>query len=175
MTPDDLRERYAAFNAAWFDRRLVRVRFRVSGRMTSTAGQYDLGKREITIARRFLETFPEKIDGLLLHEMVHVATRDGHGAKFRREWERLRAIGAPVPDVYEEFRHCPQFAEARPRPYVYVCPACGEEFPRVRPFAESRWCAGCVRQARRRGENPFAPGHRLQRVPAQQRLFAEAT
>jgi len=157
----DLAERFAALNVAWFEAALPPVRFRLSTRMTSTAGMFDPRKNEIAVASRFLDMHPEGVDELLLHEMVHVKTRDGHGPTFRREWERLRVAGAPVPAVYRQFRHCPDFAPLRPRPYRYLCLECGQEFPRAPPFPEARWCARCVSAARRRGDNPFAPHRRL--------------
>jgi hypothetical protein len=164
ITEVELAERYRAFNRQWFGGKLVRVRFRISTRMTSTAGLYDIGRREIAVARRFLDMFPEQTDSLLLHEMVHVATRDGHGPKFRREWERLRGAGAPVPEVYRDFRHCLAFAPLRERPYRYHCPVCGEHFARTRPFRGARWCGACVRHAQRGGTDPYAIDRRLVRL-----------
>ena len=99
----------------------------------------------LAVATAFVEAHPDRVDELLLHEMVHVATRSGHGPPFRREWQRLKVAGAPVSHVYREFRHCPQFAPGRPRPYLYRCPQCDAEFPRTRPFREPRWCASCER------------------------------
>jgi predicted SprT family Zn-dependent metalloprotease len=156
-----LKERYAELNETCFHGRLPQVAVRVSRRMTSTAGQYDPNKREIAIASRFVESYPDELDSLLLHEMVHISTGGGHGSRFREEWERLRASGAPVSATYQDFRHCVQFAPSRPRPFRYLCPECGDEFPRTRPFGEARWCGKCVNRARRRGEEPFAPHRRL--------------
>ncbi len=174
MSTEVLAARYAALNETWFDGRLPPVGFRVSRRMTSTAGQYVDPPGEITVAQRYLDAFPEKVDELLLHEMVHVATRSGHGRAFRREWHRLLDLGAPVPPDYGEFRHCPAFAAPRARPYRYRCPACGHEFSRTRPFREARWCLACATRARRRGLDPFADDRRLAEVlpaPVQERLF----
>ena len=158
---DDLRARYLRLNTAWFGGRLPLVRLRVSRRMTATAGQFDPGRGEIALAHAFLEGHPHRVDELLLHEMVHVGVPGGHGAPFRREWQRLRDAGAPVPPLYQDFRHCPQFAPLPPRPFVYLCPRCGGEFPRTRALLEPRWCARCVRWARRRGEDPFQWSRRL--------------
>ena len=158
---DDLLARYLHLNTAWFGGRLPLVRLRVSRRMTSTAGQFDPTKGEIALAHAYLETHPDRVDDLLLHEMVHVGVAGGHGEPFRREWLRLREAGAPVPTTYRDFRHCPQFAPLRPRPFVYRCPGCGGEFPRTRAFRDARWCARCAHRARRCGEDPFPWNRRL--------------
>lgn len=158
---DCLRARYAALNQEWFDGALPEVSFRVSSRMTTTAGQYDLSKGEIAVAARFVDAFPDRVDALLLHEMVHVATRAGHGPRFRAEWQRLRDASAPVSISYAEFRHCPEFASPQPRPYEYLCPVCGGSFARTRPFRGARWCGSCVNRARREGGDPFSSERRL--------------
>ena len=174
MTTEDLARRYDALNDAYFGLRLEPVAFRLSPRMTTTAGQFEPDAGVIAVSRRFLQAFPDEVDSLLLHEMVHVATRDGHGRAFRREWQRLVRLGAPVPSVYREFRHCPQFAPSRPRPHVYRCPVCGDHFPRTRPLGDARWCRPCVNRARREGADPFDKRRRLVPVPpgpVQERLF----
>ena len=47
--------------------------------------------------RILLEAFPfPKAEGILLHEMAHVATNVHHGPRFRQEMTRLAALAAPL-------------------------------------------------------------------------------
>ena len=56
------------------------------------AGYCDKKRRRI-----FLEAFPfPKAEGILLHEMAHVATNVHHGPRFRQEMSRLAAMDAPL-------------------------------------------------------------------------------
>lgn len=59
------------------------------------AGYCDKKRRRI-----LLEAFPfPKGEGILLHEMAHIATNVHHGPHFRREMTRLAALGAPLGPV----------------------------------------------------------------------------
>lgn len=56
------------------------------------AGYCDKKRRRI-----LLEAFPfPKGEGILLHEMAHVATNVHHGPRFRQEMTRLAALAAPL-------------------------------------------------------------------------------
>lgn len=56
------------------------------------AGYCDKKHRHI-----WLEAFPyPKAEGILLHEMAHVATNTWHGPLFRKEMQRLAALDAPL-------------------------------------------------------------------------------
>ena len=165
MTPDALRDRYDELNARWFGGQLPEVTIRLSRRMATTAGQWEPDAKRITVASRYVQAFPDQVDELLLHEMAHIAARDGHGRKFKAEWQRLRDAGAPVSATYREFRHCTPFAAPTPRPYLYVCPLCGGEFPRTRPLLDDRWCRPCSRR------HSFDTRWRLRLAPAQMPLF----
>ena len=159
-----LRRRWDLLADRYFPGRTPPVTLRLSTRMTSTAGAWYPSRGEVAVAARFVDMWPDEVDALLLHEMAHVATGAGHDAAFRREWRRLLLDGAPVPSDYRAFRHCPPFAPPASRRFVYACPACGEEFRRVRAFRGGRWCRSCEGAARRRGEPPFDPARRLVKV-----------
>ena len=56
------------------------------------AGYCDKKHRHI-----WLEAFPyPKAEGILLHEMAHVATNTWHGPLFRKEMQRLATMNAPL-------------------------------------------------------------------------------
>ena len=56
------------------------------------AGYCDKKRRRI-----LLEAFPfPKGEGILLHEMAHIATNVHHGPRFRQEMARLAALAAPL-------------------------------------------------------------------------------
>ena len=56
------------------------------------AGYCDKKRRRI-----LLEAFPfPKGEGILLHEMAHIATNVHHGPRFRQEMTRLAALDAPL-------------------------------------------------------------------------------
>jgi len=56
------------------------------------AGYCDKKRRRI-----LLEAFPfPKGEGILLHEMAHIATNVHHGRRFRQEMARLAALAAPL-------------------------------------------------------------------------------
>ena len=56
------------------------------------AGYCDKRRRRI-----LLEAFPfPKGEGILLHEMAHIATNVHHGPRFRQEMARLAALAAPL-------------------------------------------------------------------------------
>ena len=59
------------------------------------AGYCDKKRRRI-----LLEAFPfPKGEGILLHEMAHIATNVHHGPLFRQEMTRLATLGAPLGPV----------------------------------------------------------------------------
>lgn len=59
------------------------------------AGYCDKKRRRI-----LLEAFPfPKGEGVLLHEMAHIATNVHHGPRFRQEMARLAALAAPLGPV----------------------------------------------------------------------------
>jgi predicted SprT family Zn-dependent metalloprotease len=115
----------------------LRARLEWSTRMKTTAGKCIVSPRGNTIrlATAFAVRYPELLERLILHEMIHLVA-PGHGAAFRAEARRCGV--EPGPD----FVHCPEFGPRRPYRYLYACPVCGLEVPRRRT---GRWyCRRCA-------------------------------
>lgn len=130
---------------------------------------------------------PEGIEITIAHELIHLADRvSGRPRKHRchghdsisvdeaaltgRDPEWLRELLA------EETRRREQAVRlARPFKYVYVCPNCGKEYPRVRKYSRAVSCGHCdqrfnaafLLQLRQISEAPVASGGQ---DPADQRI-----
>jgi predicted SprT family Zn-dependent metalloprotease len=108
-------------------------------------------------------TVCDKIDRTLRHELAHLLAqwRVGrrriapHGAEWRRA---CRDLG-----IADEARchNLPFAAKVYPPRYVYRCPNCKQEFPRVRRIRRAIACLACCR-AHNRGE--FDPRFRLRLI-----------
>jgi predicted SprT family Zn-dependent metalloprotease len=113
---------YDAFNAELFNRRLPRVRISYSNRML-IAGSYTPALREIKLGRKYHMIFRDDLSDTLKHEMIHIIY-PSHGRKFKALAARLKvSLKAKAhPDL------------RGPCKYLYVCPACGREYPRRKRF-----------------------------------------
>jgi predicted SprT family Zn-dependent metalloprotease len=109
---------FERYNWMYFQGRLPQAAIEYSDRMTS-AGAYLPGQRLIRIGRKYHRIFPEDIADTLKHEMIHLRHLN-HNAAFREEADR---VGASL-----RARSHP--ALGKPPRYVYVCDACGTEYPR---------------------------------------------
>ncbi|MDP2871788.1 MAG: SprT family zinc-dependent metalloprotease [Bacillota bacterium] len=115
----------------------LKARLEWSTRLRTTAGKCVVSPRGnvIRLATAFASRYPELLERLILHEMIHLVA-SGHGAAFRAEARRCGV--EPGPD----FMHCPEFAPRRPYRYRYTCPICGLEVLRRRT---GRWyCRSCA-------------------------------
>lgn len=129
--PDELARRYAEFNLRYFRNALPPVTIKWSNRMR-IAGTCDSRRRIITLSHTYHTHFPDDVDDTLKHEMIHLRCPN-HDAAFRREAAR---VGASV--------HCRDYPELHPRArYMYICPTCGQEYPRVR--RAQLYCGRCAR------------------------------
>jgi DNA-directed RNA polymerase subunit RPC12/RpoP len=101
------------------------------------------------------ELLPEGIEITVAHELIHLADRvSGRPRKHRchghdsisvdeallteRDPEWLRELLAE-----ETRRREAAVRRARPFKYVYVCPNCGKEYPRVRKYSRAVSCGHC--------------------------------
>lgn len=106
----------------------------------------------IELSPAYFEVYPADLDGILVHEAVHVGLAVaglpfGHGSEFRRA---CRAAGGL------------QHGRAMPgRVLRYRCPVCGQLLLRRRPTAGNRWCARCVDAALDQRREPFLPERAL--------------
>lgn len=101
------------------------------------------------------ELLPEGVEVTIAHELIHLADRVGgrprkhhcHGhdsisvdeaAITERDPEWLRELLAEETRRREE-----AVRRARPFKYIYACPNCGKEYPRVRKYSRAVSCGHC--------------------------------
>lgn len=117
-SPPQLHIMFEKINAAYFGGRLPLTRIAYSNRML-IAGSYTPSMRLIKIGRKYHEIFPEEIEDTLKHEMIHILYPN-HDRNFKL-W--AKKIGASLKARAHPLLRC------NPK-YLYVCPACGREYPR---------------------------------------------
>jgi SprT protein len=139
---------------------LIRVEW--NGRLKSCAGRADYRQKQISLNPR-LHEHPDEIGRTLRHELAHLLAqfRAGrrrilpHGPEWRAACRDLgiadekRCHNLPFP--VKQFR----------RRYLYRCPGCRREFPRVRQVRRAVACLACCR-AHSRGK--FDPRFKLRLI-----------
>lgn len=127
------------------------VRVEWSARLRTAAGRADYGRKLITLNPRLVEHGANEIDRTFRHELAHLVAhhRAGrrriqpHGTEWRRACGDLGIAG-------EARCHSLPFpVQKRARPFVYRCPGCGREFPRVRRIRRGLACLACCRRHNR--------------------------
>jgi SprT protein len=129
-------------------------------RLQTAAGRADYRARLISLNPRLREHPEEEIDRTLRHEIAHLL------AQFRAGRRRIAPHGPEWRDacrdlgIADEVRchNLPFAARTFPPRFVYRCPNCKAEFPRVRRVARAVACLACCRK-HNRGE--FDPRFRL--------------
>ncbi len=124
------------------------VRVEWNARLCSAAGRADCRRHLISLNPRLKEHDLAEIDRTLRHELAHLLAhfRAGrrriapHGAEWRKACHDL-GIGD------ESRTHALPFpVQRRTRRFVYQCPRCEKEFPRVRPIDRAVACLDCCRK-----------------------------
>jgi SprT protein len=147
-----------------------KVRVEWNPRMKSAAGRADYRQKLISLNPLLLDhdlasvngqSGSDEIDRTLRHELAHLLAqwRVGrrriapHGAEWR---QACRDLG-----IADEARchNLPFASKSFPQRYVYRCPNCKEEFPRVRRIRRAIACLACCRKHNR---GDFDPRFRLQ-------------
>ena len=125
-----------------------RVRIEWNSRLRTCAGRADTRRWLISLNPRLAEHGIPEIDRTLLHELAHLLaqSRAGrrrippHGAAWQQACEDLGIPG-------ESRCHTLPFEIRRPaRRYLYKCPSCARDFPRVRKFRRSIACRACCQK-----------------------------
>lgn len=124
---------------------LLRVEW--NPRLRSAAGRAHYNERLISLNPRLHEHGPLEIERTLRHELAHLLA---HSRAPRRrisphgpEWRRA-CIDVEIPD--ETRCHTLPFPVQRRRArFLYRCPKCGREFPRVRLIRRRLACLACCR------------------------------
>jgi hypothetical protein len=87
---------FTEFNRRYFADRLPHYRIEVCASITRIGEHGRIYRRRRLI--KILKTTEPEMVATLLHEMVHAATYDSHGPRWRAELERVREAGAPLRD-----------------------------------------------------------------------------
>ena len=127
------------------------IRVEWNPRMKSAAGGADFRGRLISLNPCLMDHGGEEIDRTLRHELAHLLAqfRVGrrriapHGAEWR---QACRDLG-----IADEARchNLPFASKTHVRRYVYRCPNCNQEFPRVRRIRRAIACLACCRKHNR--------------------------
>jgi len=124
------------------------VRVEWNPRMKSAAGRADYRERLISLNPLLRDHGIEEIDRTLRHELAHLLAQFRVGrrriAPHGPEWrEACRDL-----DIADEARchNLPFATKAYPARFVYRCPNCRQEFPRVRRIRRVVACLACCRK-----------------------------
>lgn len=114
---------------------------KINHRMKTTGGRYHLDDHHIEINAHFLESkYRQELIGIIKHELCHYHLHQlGLGYRHRDyDFKRLmKQVGASryAPDI--------GLRQKRKINYLYYCPHCGQEYPRVRRLNLRKY--GCGR------------------------------
>jgi len=122
-----------------------------NARLFSAAGRADHRRKLVSLNPRLREHGAAEIDRTLRHELAHLLAQFRAGrrrvAPHGIEWRKAcRDLG-----IGDESRtHALPFpVQRRTRRYLYECPRCRKEFPRVRPIKRAVACLECCRKFNR--------------------------
>jgi SprT protein len=139
------------------------IRVQWKPRLQTAAGRADYREKLISLNPRIWDHGPAEVERTLRHELAHLLAQfragrrriDPHGPEWR---EACRDLG-----IADEVRchNLPFAARGFPVRFLYRCPNCRRDFPRVRRIRGAVACLRCCR-AYNRGE--FDPRFRLRLV-----------
>jgi SprT protein len=122
-----------------------------NARLFSAAGRADFRRQLVSLNPRLREHDAAEIDRTLRHELAHLLAQFRVGrrrvAPHGTEWRKAcRDLG-----IGDESRtHALPFPiQRRSRRFLYQCPRCGKEFPRVRKIKRAVACLECCRKFNR--------------------------
>jgi SprT protein len=122
------------------------LRVEWNSRLKTSAGRADYRQKLISLNPRLFD-HPEEIDRTLRHELAHILAqfRAGrrrilpHGTEWRKACRDLEITD-------EKCCHSLPFEARRYTPrFIYRCPNCRQEFPRVRRVHRAVACLACCR------------------------------
>jgi hypothetical protein len=98
LNGSQLRRLFHEFNQKYFDNKVPAYAIHVVPRIQSNDSMevYDICRKKRRLIEILKGLADERTIGILLHEMAHAVTSDGHGPKWAREMVRLREAGAPL-------------------------------------------------------------------------------
>ena len=123
------------------------VRVEWNSRLRSAAGRADFGSGLVSLNPRLVDHGAAEIDHTLRHELAHLLAQfragrhriSPHGTEWR---EACRDLG-----IADETRcHTLPFpVHHRVHRFIYICPNCRRDFPRVRKLRRAVACLPCCR------------------------------
>ena len=129
------------------------LRVEWNSRLKTAAGRADYRQKLISLNPRLVE-HPGEIDRTLRHELAHILAQFREKSRRRiaphgPQWQQAcRDLGIPN----EKRCHTLPFPANRYAPrFIYRCPNCRRDFPRVRKIKRTVACLACCR-AHNRGE-----------------------
>jgi SprT protein len=131
------------------------LRVEWNSRLKTAAGRADYGEKLISLNPRLLE-YPSEIDRTLRHELAHILAQfrvgrrkiSPHGA----EWQQA-CVDLGIADE-KRCHNLPFPARTVTARFVYRCPNCRQEFPRVRRVRRAVACLACCRKHNGGGFDP---------------------
>jgi len=122
------------------------LRVEWNSRLQTAAGRADYRNKLISVNPGLVE-HPEEIDRTLRHELAHILAQfragrrriSPHGLEWQQACRDLGIAG-------EKRCHTLPFQAKRYAPrFIYHCPNCGRDFPRVRKLKRTVACLACCR------------------------------
>jgi predicted SprT family Zn-dependent metalloprotease len=133
----DIRSRFCAVNADYFDNRIPDVMLRVSDKLYSRIGYAHSNPLGIVLSSRYLEKYGwETIDEVLKHEIAHIyayhfyGERGHRGENFREACKKMGV--SPTARTNELF--------VDREKWYYRCRACGQTISTYRPLRTVEYC-----------------------------------
>ncbi len=129
------------------DRIAAELRVEWNSRLETAAGRADYRAKLISLNPR-LSDYPGEIDRTLRHELAHIL------AQFRAGRRRIRPHGAEWQEACTDLgiadeKRChnlPFPTRTYTARFIYRCPDCHQEFPRVRRVRRAVACLACCRK-----------------------------
>jgi predicted SprT family Zn-dependent metalloprotease len=122
-----------------------------NARLFSAAGRADFRRSLVSLNPRLREQDAAEIERTLRHELAHLLAQSRAGrcrvAPHGAEW-RKACLDLGIGD--ESRTHALPFPiQRRARRFLYQCPRCGKDFPRVRKIKRAVACLECCRKFNR--------------------------
>jgi predicted SprT family Zn-dependent metalloprotease len=137
----------ALLRANGADRIANELRVGWNSRLKTAAGRADYRQKLISLNPRLVE-HPAEIDRTLRHELAHILAQFRAGRRrvppHGVEWQRA-CVDLEIADE-KRCHNLPFPARAYTARYLYRCPNCRQEFPRVRRVRRAVACLACCRK-----------------------------
>jgi SprT protein len=123
------------------------LRVEWNSRLKTAAGRADYRQKLISLNPRLSE-YPTEIDRTLRHELAHILAQfragrrriSPHGAEWQQACVDLGIINE------KRCHNLPFLARTHAVRFIYRCPNCRQEFPRVRRVRRAVACLACCRK-----------------------------